>query len=177
MKKDVKNPTLRIALCSIISALSVVLLLLTAVIPFGTFAVPCMAGLCVIAIVIEYGSKWAFGVFAVVSLLSLFLAGDKESVLFFIALFGHYPIIKGLIESKIKSRVVQYIFKLIVFNVGAIAAFFACTFLLSMISSHFLHLILFSLIPICCSPYQYLIGKNAASNRISPFSSNRQSIR
>ena len=131
MKKDAKNSTFRIALCSIISALSVVLLLLTSVIPFGTFAVPCMAGLCVIAIVIEYGSKWAFGVFAVVSLLSLFLAGDKESVLFFIALFGHYPIIKGLIESKIKSRVVQYIFKLIVFNVGAIAAFFAGTFLLS----------------------------------------------
>ncbi len=131
MKKDVKNPTFRIALCSIISALSTVLLLLTSVIPFGTFAVPCMAGLCIIAIVIEYGCKWAFGVFSVASLLSVFLAGDKESVLFFIAIFGHYPIVKGLVESKIKSRAVQYMIKLIVFNIGAIASFFAGTFLLS----------------------------------------------
>ena len=131
MKIDIKNPTFRIALCSIISALAVVLLLLTAIIPFGTFAVPCIAGLCIIAIVIEYGSKWAFGVFAVVSLLSVFLAGDKESVLFFIAIFGHYPIVKGLVESKIKSKALQYVIKLIVFNIGAIASFFAGTFLLS----------------------------------------------
>lgn len=131
MKKGVNNPTLKIALCSIISALATVLLLLTSVIPFGTFAIPCMAGLCIIAIVIEYGYKWAFGVFAVVSLLSFFLAGDKEAVLFFIAIFGHYPIFKGIIESKIKPRPVQYIIKLIIFNIGAIASFFAGTFLLS----------------------------------------------
>lgn len=131
MKKDFKNSNFRIALCSIISALSVVLLLLTSVIPFGTFAVPCMAGLCIIAIVIEYGGKWAFGVFSVVSLLSVFLAGDKEAVMFFITIFGHYPIVKSLVESKIKSRAIQYVIKLIAFNIGAIVAFFVGTFLLS----------------------------------------------
>lgn len=131
MKKSVNNSTLKIALCSIISALATALLLLTSVIPFGTFAVPCMAGIFMIAIVIEYGYKWAFGVFAVISLLSLFLAGDKESVLFFIAIFGHYPIVKGIIESKIKIKPVNYAVKLIIFNIGAIVAFFAGTFLLS----------------------------------------------
>lgn len=131
MKKDLNNSTFKIALCSIISALAVALLLLTSVIPFGTFAVPCMAGICIIAIVIEYGYKWAFGVYAVVSVLSILLAGDKEAVLFFIAIFGHYPIIKGIIESKIKAKSIQYVIKLIAFNIGAIASFFAGTFLLS----------------------------------------------
>ena len=131
MKKGVNNSTLKIALCSIISALAIALLLLTSVIPFGTFAVPCMAGIFMISIVIEYGYKWAFAVFSVVSLISLFLAGDKEAVLFFVAVFGYYPIIKGIIESKIKIKPLQYVLKFAIFNIGAILAFIVGTFLLS----------------------------------------------
>lgn len=131
MKNGVKSSTFRIAFCSIIAALGLVLMLLTSIIPVGTYAFPCFAGIFIASVVIEYGIKWGLGVFAVVSILSLFLAGDKEAVLYFIALFGYYPILKGVIEKKLKSRLFQYILKFAVFNTAAVGSFFAASFILS----------------------------------------------
>ena len=131
MKNGIKSPTFRIALCGIIAALGLALMMITSIVPIGTYAFPCFAGIFISAIVIEYGSKWAIGVFISVSVLSAFLAGDKEAVLYFIMLFGYYPIIKGLIERKIKNKAVQYILKLAVFNAAAVLSFYAGMFLLS----------------------------------------------
>ncbi len=127
----VKKSTFRIALCGIIAALSLALMMISALIPVGTYAIPCFSGIIIAAVVIEYGCKWAIGVFAVVSLLSAFFAGDKEAVLYFITLFGYYPILKGVIESRLKSKLVQYILKFAVFNAAAIGSFFAATLLLA----------------------------------------------
>ena len=80
MKNSVKNSTFRVAFCGIIAALALVLMLLTSLVPIGTYAFPCFAGIFIAAVVIEYGWKWGLGVYAVVSVLSLFLAGDKEAV-------------------------------------------------------------------------------------------------
>lgn len=131
MKKGVKGSTFRIALCSVIAALAVVLMMITSLIPVGTYALPCFAGILLIAVVVEYGVRWSLGVFAVVSILSVFLAGDKEAVVYFIALFGYYPMIKCVFERKIKNKLLLYLSKLAVFNAAAVAAFFAGTFLLS----------------------------------------------
>ncbi len=131
MKNGIQKPTLRIAVCSIISALCVVLMMITTLIPIGTYALPCFAGILIIAVVIEYGIKWALGVFAVVALLSVFLAGDKEAVLYFIALFGYYPILKAFLESKLKSKLVQYLIKLAIFNIAAVGSFYIATLILS----------------------------------------------
>ena len=131
MKKSVKNSTFRIAFCGIIAALALVLMLLTSLVPIGTYAFPCFAGIFIAAVVIEYGWKWGLGVYAVVSVLSLFLAGDKEAVLYFIALFGYYPILKALFEKYIKNKIILYIAKFAVFNLAAIASFYAAAVLLS----------------------------------------------
>lgn len=131
MKNGIKKSTMRIVLCGIIAALSLALMMLTGIIPIGTYAFPCFAGIFISAVVIEYGYRWAAGVYVVVSLLSVFLSGDKEAVVFFIMLFGYYPIIKGIFEGKIKNRVLQYILKLLVFNAAIIASFFIGTFILS----------------------------------------------
>ena len=64
------------------------------------------------------------------SILSSFLAGDKEAVVFFIALFGYYPILKNIFESKIKNKVLVWVLKFAVFNAAAVAAFFFTTFVL-----------------------------------------------
>ena len=131
MKNGVKNSTLRVAFCGIIAALGLVLMLLTSLVPVGTYAFPCFAGIFIAAVVIEYGWKWGLGVYAVVAVLSLFLAGDKEAVLYFIALFGYYPILKAVFEKHIKNKIILYILKFAVFNTAAIASFFAASFLLS----------------------------------------------
>ena len=131
MKNGVKNSTFRVAFCGIIAALGLVLMLLTSIVPVGTYAFPCFAGIFIAAVVIEYGWKWGLGVYAVVAVLSLFLAGDKEAVLYFIALFGYYPILKAVFEKNIKNKIILYVLKFAVFNIAAIASFFAAAFLLS----------------------------------------------
>lgn len=137
MKNGINKSTLRIALCGIVSALALALMMVTSLVPIGSYALPCFAGIIIAAIVVEYGYKWAFGVFAVVSVLSVFLAGDKEAVLYFIALFGYYPIIKGAIEKYLKNRIIQYILKFALFNAAAIGSFYIAMFLLSVAAEEF----------------------------------------
>ena len=132
MKKNgIKTSTLRIAVCAVIAALSLALMLLTSVVPIGTYVFPCFAGIFLTVIVVEFGLKWALLVYLVVSVLSLFLSGDKEAAAFFIMLFGYYPILKNIFERKLKHRGVRIILKLLVFNAAAIAAFFVTTWLLA----------------------------------------------
>lgn len=131
MRNGINVSTFRVAFCGIISALGLALMMLTSIIPIGTYAIPCFAGILTATIVLEYGYKWAFGVFIVISLLSSFLAGDKEAVLYFIALFGYYPILKGIIEKYLKNKFAQYILKFAIFNAAAIGSFYVAMILLS----------------------------------------------
>ena len=123
------NHSFRVAFCGLIAAFALALMFATGLIPVGTYAFPCFAGMLLTAIVIEFGARWALAAFAAVSLLSLFLSGDKEAVVYFISFFGFYPILKSAIE-KLKSKVVQYIVKYAVFTVCVVAAFFVCKFVL-----------------------------------------------
>lgn len=105
----------KVSLGGIITALSLILLVGTGIIPIATYALPGLAGALIICIVIELGYKWAFSVFAATALLSLLLTPDREAALLYLFFFGHYPIIKSLIEH-IKNRVVEWVLKLSVFN-------------------------------------------------------------
>ena len=129
MKKKT-NKTYPIAFSSVIAALSLVMLFITSFIPVGTYALPCIAGALLTAVVIEAGYISAFSVYVVVSVLSFLLVADKEAVLYYTAFLGFYPIIKGLFE-RIKLRVIQYILKIFVFNLCIIGAFFIGLYLLS----------------------------------------------
>jgi len=122
MKKKF-NKTYGLAFSSVIAALSLVLMFITTFIPVGTYALPCVAGALLVAVVIESGYISALLVYVVVSLLSFLLVGDKEAVLYYTAFLGFYPILKGLYE-RIKLLVLQYFLKILTFNVCIIAAFF-----------------------------------------------------
>lgn len=127
----VKKSTMRVAFCGVIAALSLVIMMLSGVLQIGTYAFPCLAGILFTAVVVEYGCRWGFAVYAVVSLLSLVLSADKEAVVFFILIFGYYPILKNIIESKLKNKAVQFVIKLVTFNAAAIAAFYIGAIILS----------------------------------------------
>lgn len=124
-----KRGTFRVAFCGLITALSFVLMLLTSLIPVGTFAFPCLAGVLLVAVVIEFGWKWAIAAFAAVSILSALFAGDKEAAVYFIAFFGFYPILKSGIE-RLRSKALQYIIKYAVFTVCIVGAFLVTKFVL-----------------------------------------------
>ncbi|MBR6361429.1 MAG: hypothetical protein IKS04_06495 [Clostridia bacterium] len=102
------------AIGGIVASLSLVLMISVAVVPFLTYALPAIAGAMMIFAVIEINRKWAFGIYAAVSILGLFLVPDKEVAVMYLAFFGYYPIIKSLLESKC-GRVLEWALKLISF--------------------------------------------------------------
>lgn len=121
--------TIRVAVCGVLTALCTVLMFLTSFIPVGTYALPAIAGVLLIIIVIEIGLKWAWAVYFVSAVLAVLVAGDKEAALLFVLFFGYYPVLKAVLE-KMKNHVVSYIVKFAVFNAAMIVGFFAAIYLL-----------------------------------------------
>lgn len=129
MRKSV-NKTRTLAFCSVISAVSLVLMFITGLIPVGTYAFPCVAGALLAVVVIESGYIFAFTTYIVVALMSALFVADKEAALYYIAFLGFYPILKGLFE-KVRIKLLQYILKFALFNICIVAAFFVSITLLS----------------------------------------------
>ena len=103
----------KITISAIFSALAVVIML-TSYFPYLTYAIPAVAGLCIMVVLIETDYKWALLSYIVSSVL-IFLFGEMESKLMFIFLFGYYPIVKALVE-KTKKPLFEWPIKLVVFN-------------------------------------------------------------
>ncbi|MBQ9680014.1 MAG: hypothetical protein IJV48_04970 [Ruminococcus sp.] len=122
--------SVKVSLGGVVAALSLVLMFLTSIIPFGTYAFPTFAGILLILIVMNLGYGYAFAVYFITAVLSFLLITDKEAALYYTAFLGYYPIVKGLIE-RISSRALQYVIKFILFNVCIIGAFYIGIWLLS----------------------------------------------
>lgn len=101
-----------------VTALSAVLMLLTGVFPMMDFALPAMAGVLLISVVVELGRKWAVLCWLAVSLISFFIAPLKDSALFYFVLLGHYPILKSMIEG-LRRPVLEWVLKLGTLNLTA----------------------------------------------------------
>lgn len=91
------------AMGAMIAALCVALMLLTAVIPFLSYAMPMIAGALITIMVIECDKLWALFVYVSVSILSLLIVPDKSAGLAFLCYFGYYPILKNILESKLNK--------------------------------------------------------------------------
>ena len=85
--------TKRIALCGVMAALSVVILLLGAVLGLGIYLAPVVAGLILVPVGRSYGAKSQIMLWLAVSVLAFLLVPDIEENLMFLCLFGCYPIL------------------------------------------------------------------------------------
>lgn len=117
-----KKNSYRIALGGVVSSLCLLCMFLTGVFPLLMYALPAIAGVLMIVIVIDVGKRWAYVTYAAVSLLSLLICPDKEAAVMFIAFFGFYPIFKSTLE-KIKPIALEYLLKFAFFNVAVVAAY------------------------------------------------------
>ncbi len=113
--------TKKITLCGIISALAVVVMM-AGYFPYLTYAIPAVAGMLMIVPLIECGAVWAFGSYAAAAIIVMLL-GETETKILFVLILGYYPILKSVIE-RLKSRVVERILKLLIFNVAAVSSYF-----------------------------------------------------
>lgn len=103
------------------TALSVVVLLLSSIDVLSITAAA-TAGIITLFCAIELSKGWACGVYAASAIISFLVLPNKECSLLYIAFFGYYPILKGLIESKIKNRVLEILLKFLIYNASIIAA-------------------------------------------------------
>ena len=102
--------------------LCLMLMFLTGMIPFAGYALPAFAGIVLIAMVVENGTKAAVVAFVAVAALSIFVVPDKEAACLFIFFFGYYPIAKFQLD-RIKPKALGYLCKFILFNVSVVAAY------------------------------------------------------
>ena len=113
-----KTESQKIALCGVLSALSVVVLLVGNVLQIGTYAAPMLASFLLIPVLEDYGKKYALLLYAVVSLLSLFLVPDKELVLFYVLVLGYYPVLRVRLNN-IRRGVLRWMAKFGCFNAAS----------------------------------------------------------
>ena len=105
-----------IALSGLLSAVALVLLYLAGLIPSGWIGVTAVAGLAVAVAVSSAGLQCGFMTYIVSGLLAVLLIPAKQTALVYGAMFGLYPLLKLLIE-RVKNRVLEYLLKLVFFNV------------------------------------------------------------
>jgi len=120
--------TKKITLCGLVAALTVVVML-TSYFPYLTYAIPALAGLFMIVPLIECGVSWSFGTY-IASAAIVFITGEMESKILYVMFLGYYPILKSLIE-KINKQAVEWLIKLVCFNVATIAFYYVSTILFS----------------------------------------------
>ena len=123
------SKSIRVAFCGIMTAFCTLLMFLTGLVPVGTYALPALAGVLLIVVVIEMGTGWAWSVYAASSVLSLFIAGDKEAAMLYIVFFGYYPIVKAVFE-KIPKKYLSYLLKFTVFNISMVLGYVLSIWLL-----------------------------------------------
>ena len=112
--------TMAVAFCGVIAALCMVLMLLAGVVQIATIALPALAGMFLMAIVLELCAKWAWLTYAVVSVLSLLFVSDKEAALMFVLFFGYYPVLKATLD-RIPRKWLCWGAKLLIFHAAMIA--------------------------------------------------------
>ncbi len=107
------------ALCGMMSALSVVIMLASSIIPVLMYVLPVVSGYFVWYISELINKKYAIGVYFSTSILSLILLTDKETALAYALFFGFYPIIRFLLNRL--PKVLCFVSKILLFNVCALA--------------------------------------------------------
>jgi hypothetical protein len=109
------------AYCGVISSISVMLMFLS-VIPSLSYALPGLAGLAVWTVKHQVDSKWGMLCFLSVSFLSAMIVPNFEAVVFFVLIFGYYPILREIFQG-LKIKFVRMTVKLLYFNAIAVSGF------------------------------------------------------
>ncbi|MCI8501320.1 MAG: hypothetical protein HFJ85_03690 [Oscillospiraceae bacterium] len=122
------SKTFRVVFSGMIAALCIVLLLCTGFFPFATVALPAVAGVLMVPIVVELGVKWACLVYAATAAVSFFITPEPSAMLLYIFFFGYYPVVKALIERLHKSML-EWAMKFLLVNAAMVVLFLLASWL------------------------------------------------
>jgi hypothetical protein len=107
--------TRKAAFGAISAALAVAILFVSTLLPTLQLSAVALAGMLSAAVLIEAGAAYSTLCYAAVSILSLLLLPEKSSAVFYFLFFGHYPIVKYLLE-RLRSPVLCWAGKIICAN-------------------------------------------------------------
>lgn len=102
-------------MAAVVSALSVVTLLIGSLVQVLDISMAVIASLFVVFGVIELRGPYPYLIWGVTSLLSLLLLPVKSAALIYFLFAGYYPIVKALLEGHL-PRLLAWVLKLVVFN-------------------------------------------------------------
>ena len=105
--------------CSMMTALSVVLLLIGGILELGMYACPMIAGLCILMVGDCYGRRCQVMTWIAVSVLSVMFVPNVEENLMYFGIFGLYPILYPYFQKLPKG--LRMIAKFAYFNIVVIA--------------------------------------------------------
>jgi hypothetical protein len=114
--------TKKLALCGVFAGLTLALMWMVSFVPSMDYALPAMAGMLSLLLVLELNRLWAFGVYAAAALLCCLLLPAKTVALLYAVFFGYYPILKSLLEEKL-PRWLEWVLKMLVFNATMVGAY------------------------------------------------------
>ena len=112
----------RIALCGMMGALSIVVMLMGSIIPVATFCAPLISSMLMMTVAIEFGVKTALLLYVAVALIALLMLPDREMAFIFMFLLGYYPMLKVYLE-KLRPAPVRMLAKLAVFNAAVLSMY------------------------------------------------------
>ena len=98
-----KTESQKIALCGMLGALSVVLLLLGSALQIGTYAAPMLAAFLLIPVLEEYGTRYALTLYVCVAILAVLFVPETELALFYVLVMGYYPVLRVKLNG-VKSK-------------------------------------------------------------------------
>ena len=125
--KKIRN----LAICSVLSAFGVVVLMLGVFIDVLDMSAAMIASVLIVVAVIEAKGFWPWLTYGVTATVALLLLPVKTVAMIYV-FAGYYPIIKSKLEKLPKAF--SYVLKFLVFNISLVAAAFAFKFLLTGIS-------------------------------------------
>ena len=109
--------TRSLTLSALFSALAIIIIYLASLWPTGQIGLTAVAALLVAAAIIESGIVAGISVYIVSSVISFLIVTDRIAPLLFIFFFGHYPVVKCIIEKR-SNLVFQIFAKFVVFNLS-----------------------------------------------------------
>ena len=120
----------RTALCGLLAAVSVVLLMMGSLIPAALYACPILAAAALLPLREEFGRGAALTTYAAVSLLAVLLVPDKELALLYL-FFAWYVPLQPLLDT-IRPRLLRIAVKLALANTAMLTLYSLLAFVFQM---------------------------------------------
>ncbi len=119
----------KLSFASVLTALTIVCLYGSTLLPTGKIALLALTSLCVLVTQAECGTRYSLIQYVASALIGLLLVPTKFQIILFIVFIGYYPIVKSYIE-RLNKLWLEWVVKIFYFNAMLIVLYFIVKYFL-----------------------------------------------